>query len=183
MRIVAGQYRGKKLFTPDGKNVRPTSERAREAIFNILNSHLCSDYSAVHLADIFAGTGAFGLEALSRGAATVTLVDKDTSLAAKNAKMFVKEQEKIRIIKADALNLPCVRTKFNMVFMDAPYAKGLTEEVLKQLIIKNWLSENSLCIVEIRQDEHIDIPKEYEILDERVYGLARILFLDPKIAK
>ena len=70
-----------------------------------------------------------------------------------------------------------------MMFVDAPYAKGLTEEVLKQRIIITWLADNSLCIVEIRQDEHIDIPKEYEILDERVYGLARILFLDPKIAK
>ncbi len=183
MRIVAGQYRGKKLFTPEGKEVRPTSERAREAVFNILNSHLGSDYSAVHLADIFAGTGAFGLEALSRGAASVTLVDKDIWLLSKNVKIFAKEQSKIRIIKADALNLPRTGHKFNMVFMDAPYAKGLTEEVLKQLIKKEWLAENSLCIVEIRKDEHIDIPSEYEVLDERVYGLAKILFLDPKIAK
>lgn len=183
MRIVAGQYRGKKLWTPEGKEVRPTSERAREAIFNILNSHWGSDYSAVRLADIFAGTGAFGLEALSRGAASVTLVDKDTSLAAKNAKMFVKEQAKIKLIKADALNLPHLRDKFNMVFMDAPYAKGLTEEVLKQLLEKDWFEPNSLCIVEIKKDEHIDIPQKYELLDERVYGLARILFLDPKIAK
>ena len=81
------------------------------------------------------------------------------------------------------MNLPRTGHKFNMVFMDAPYAKGLTEEVLKQLIKKEWLAENSLCIVEIRKDEHIDIPSEYEVLDERVYGLAKILFLDPKIAK
>ena len=104
MRIIAGQYRGKKLFTPDGKNVRPTSERAREAVFNILNSHPDCDYDSIRLADIFAGTGAFGLEAISRGAAMVTLVDKDTTLAAKNAKMFIKEQSKIKIIKTDALN-------------------------------------------------------------------------------
>ena len=77
MRIVAGQYRGKKLWTPEGKNVRPTSERAREAIFNILNSHLGNDYTSICLADIFTGTGAFGLEAISRGAKFVTLVDKD----------------------------------------------------------------------------------------------------------
>ena len=183
MRIVAGQYRGKKLWTPEGKEVRPTSERAREAIFNILNSHLGSDYSAVRLADIFAGTGAFGLEALSRGAAMVTLVDKDASLAAKNAKMFFKEQAIIMLVKADALNLPRLHYKFNMVFMDAPYSKGLTEVVLKQLIEKDWFEQNSLCIVEIKKDEHIDIPQEYELLDERVYGLARILFLEPKNAK
>ncbi len=183
MRIVAGQYRGKKLFTPEGKDVRPTSERAREAVFNILNSRWGSDYSFIHLADIFAGTGAFGLEALSRGAASVTLVDKDTTLALKNAKMFVKEQNKIKVVRADALNLPKSQTKFNVVFMDAPYAKGLTEEVLKQLIAKEWLSENFLCIVEIRCDEHIDIPKEYEVVDERGYGLAKILFLESKNVK
>lgn len=183
MRIVAGQYRGKKLWTPEGKNVRPTSERAREAIFNILNSHLGSDYSSIRLADIFTGTGAFGLEAISRGAQFVALVDKDISLAQKNAKMFSKEQDKIKIIKANALNLPRVSTKFNLVYMDAPYAQGLTEEVLKQLLIKNWLSENSLCIVEIRQDEQLNIPPEYQVLDERVYGLAKIIFLDPKISK
>lgn len=183
MRIIAGQYRGKKLFTPDGKNVRPTSERAREAVFNILNSHLDCDYDSIRLADIFAGTGAFGLEAISRGAAMVTLVDKDTTLVAKNAKMFIKEQSKIKIIKTDALNLPHISDKFNMVFMDAPYAKGLTEEVLKQLTQKDWLMENSLCIVEIKKDEHIDIPEEYKVLDERIYGLAKILFLDYKNTK
>ncbi len=183
MRIVAGQYRGKKLFAPEGKDVRPTSERAREAVFNILNSRLGSDYSFIHLADVFAGTGAFGLEALSRGVASVTLVDKDTTLAMKNAKMFAKEQDKIKVVKADALNLPRTRTKFNMVFMDAPYAKGLTEEVLKQLIVKEWLAKNFICIVEIRYDEHIDIPEEYEVKDERAYGLAKVLFLESKVVK
>lgn len=183
MRIVAGQYRGKKLWTPEGKNVRPTSERAREAIFNILNSHLGNDYTSICLADIFTGTGAFGLEAISRGAKFVTLVDKDVSLAQKNAKMFSKEQDKIKIIKADALKLPHSDTKFNLIYMDAPYAQGLTEEVLKQLSIKNWLSEDFLCIVEIRQDEQLNIPSEYQLVDERVYGLAKIIFLAPNNCK
>lgn len=183
MRIVAGKYRGKKLRTPEGKEVRPTSERAREAVFNILNSRFGSDYSDIRLADIFAGTGAFGLEAISRGAAAVVLVDKDITLAAKNAKMFDKEQDKIKVLRADALNLPRMYAKFNMVYTDAPYAQGLTEEVLRQLIAKEWLAENALCIVEIRQDEHIDIPSEYDVIDERVYGLARLLFLEYKSEK
>ena len=78
MRIIAGKYRGKKLFSPDTKDVRPTSDRARESIFNILNSRFSSDYSKYNLLDIYAGTGAFGFEALSRGFASVTFIDKNT---------------------------------------------------------------------------------------------------------
>lgn len=177
MRIVAGKYRGKKLFSPEGKDVRPTSERAREAIFNILNSRFDSEYGSLKIADIFAGTGAFGLEALSRGFNSVTFVDRDVSLVRKNTALFTKEQDKIKIIKADALNLPRVGTKFEMVFMDAPYNKGLTEDVLKQLIQKDWLADKSLCVIEVKCDEHPDIPADFEIIDERIYGLARVLFL------
>lgn len=180
MRIVAGQYRGKKLWAPEGRDVRPTSERAREAIFNILNSRLGGDYSNYNLADIFAGTGALGLEALSRGIKSVTFVDCDVTAVQKNAKMFVKEQNKIKIIKANALDLPRLNDKFEIVFMDAPYEKGLTEGTLKELTEKNWLAENALCIVEIKNREQLVIPESFEFLDERVYGLARILFLRRK---
>lgn len=78
MRIIAGNYRGKKLFSPESDKVRPTADRAREALFNILHSSLEKDWSAYKLLDVFAGTGAFALEALSRGAAAVALIDKDT---------------------------------------------------------------------------------------------------------
>ena len=177
MRIVGGKYRGKKLWAPEGKNVRPTSERAREAIFNILYSHIGGDYSEISLLDVFAGTGAFGLEALSRGFKDVTFVDVDIIPVQKNAKMFTSESEKINIIKADATRLPKARRKFDMVFADAPYAMGLTEQALQQFIKQGWLKEKSLCIVEVRQDERFEISEEFELIDERVYGLARILFL------
>ncbi|MBR1841331.1 MAG: RsmD family RNA methyltransferase [Alphaproteobacteria bacterium] len=88
MRIVAGKYRGKKLWAPTGKDVRPTSERAREALFSILYSKIGGNYSAMNIADIYAGTGAFGFEALSRGFKSVTFVDIDTTAVRKNAKLF-----------------------------------------------------------------------------------------------
>lgn len=177
MRIVAGQYRGKKLYSPEGKNVRPTSERAREAVFNILNSRYengCADFK---VADIFAGTGAFGFEALSRGAAGVTFVDTDTKLVQKNTGLFLKEREKIRLIRADARSLPFAPEKFDIVYLDAPYAQNLTVPVLQQLTAKNWLKENSLCIAEIRYDEQFSLPDGFSLIDERTYGLARVLFL------
>ena len=180
MRIIAGKYRGKKLFSPENKDVRPTSDRARESIFNILNSRFSADYSRYNLLDIYAGTGAFGFEALSRGVANVTFVDKNTENIQKNAKLFPNEQNKINILKADATNLSKINKTFNLIFMDAPYSQGLTEKTLQQLIQKDWLSENALCIVETQKNEEVIIPEEFEIIDERIYGIAKILFICKK---
>ena len=180
MRIVGGKYRGKKLWTPEGKEVRPTSERAREAIFNILYSKLGGDYGALNLLDVFCGTGAFGFEALSRGFKYVTFADIDTVPVNKNAKLFVPEKERFDVIKADATRLPRARRQYDLVFMDAPYAKGLTEQALAQIVAQGWLSERAICIVEVRKDECFPLPEVFEFLDERVYGLARVLFLRKK---
>ena len=177
MRIVGGKYRGKKLWTPEGKEVRPTSERAREAIFNILYSKLGGDYGKLNLLDVFCGTGAFGFESLSRGFNHVTFADIDIVPVSKNAKLFVAENERFDIIKADATRLPRARRKYDMVFMDAPYAKGLTEQALEQLLTQGWLNEKAICVVEVRKDERFPLPEAFELLDERVYGLARVLFL------
>lgn len=180
MRIVGGKYRGKKLWAPEGKDVRPTSERAREAIFNILYSQIGGDYSEIRLLDVFAGTGAFGLEALSRGFKEVAFIDIDTQAVQKNAKMFVNETDKISVIKADATRMPRARRKYGMVFMDAPYDKGLTEKALAELCSQGWLAEKALCIVEVKNNEKWELPTEFELIDERIYGLARIMFLKLK---
>lgn len=177
MRIVAGKYRGKKLFSPKNDNVRPTSERAREALFNILNSRFGNDYSDFDLLDIFAGTGAFGFEGLSRGVRSVTFVDINTELLKKNAAMFTSEKEKIKIIQSDAANLSHSLKQYNFVFSDAPYDKGLSEKALSELVKKNWLADGAICIIETRFSEQITISSEFEQIDERVYGQAKVLFL------
>ncbi len=177
MRIVGGKYRGKKLWTPEGKEVRPTSERAREAIFNILYSKLGGDYGELNLLDIFCGTGAFGFEALSRGFKHVTFADVDTVPVNKNAKLFAAEKERFDILRADATKLPRARRHYDMVFMDAPYAKGLTELALAQILTQGWLNDKAICVVEVRKDERFPLSEALELLDERVYGLARVLFL------
>lgn len=180
MRIVGGKYRGKKLWAPEGKSVRPTSERAREAIFNILYSRLGGDYSQMSLLDIFCGTGAFGFEAVSRGFKNVTFMDIDTTAVQKNAKLFSGEQDKITILKNDATRLYKARHKYQLVFSDAPYALGLTELALQELSAKEWLADKAVCVAEVRKDERFLLPDELELIDERVYGLARILFLRKK---
>lgn len=178
MRIIAGSYKGKKLFTPSSQDIRPTADRAREALFNILRSNYIDNWEDFKLLDVFAGTGAFGLEAISRGAALVCFVDKDTSLAIKNATLFPKEKEKIKFIKSDATSLPVSSKTYNMVFMDAPYSKGFSEKCLLELKNKKWIEKGSICIVELNKKEEFSLPDGFEEIDNRIYGISRFIFIE-----
>lgn len=175
MRIIAGKYRGKNLISPENHNVRPTSDRAREAIFNILYS-LIDGVREKKVLDVFAGTGAFGLEALSRGASSVCLIDQDTKLLCKNSALFEKEKEKICILKADILRLPVSKEKYDIIFSDAPYDMGLNEKALSQLAEKDFLSNDALCIVETRYNEDLNLSDSFELINERIYGMAKVRF-------
>jgi len=179
MRIVAGKYKAKQLFVPKGVDVRPTLERTREALFSILYSKGI-DLSKTNVLDVFAGTGAFGFEALSRGARKVTFIDKDTQPVLKNASLFEAEKDKINIIKANVSDLPLINEEYNLIFMDAPYAKGLTEQAIESLIKTDLMMDNALCLVETRKDENIDFPNNFDLCDERVYGIAKIRFFSVK---
>ena len=177
MRIIGGQYRGKKLFSPDSDKVRPTSDRAREALFNILFSQLENPLSEYTLLDVFAGTGAFALEALSRGAKEVCLVDIDTKSLLKNVALFPDEKNKIKVIRTDIHHLPSSSQQYDIVFMDAPYHKGLSEIALENLADKQWLKKGALCMVEVEKTEQIAIPSCYRVQNERIYGLAKVIFM------
>lgn len=177
MRIIAGTYRGKKLYSPNSDKVRPTSDRAREAVFNILNSMLENPWSEYSVLDVFSGSGALALEALSRGAKQVCLVDVDVSSLSKNIALFPHEKNQIKIVKSDIKKLPQTSDKYNLLFMDAPYNQGLSEIALQNLAQQCWLQKNTLCVVEIEKTEQISIPNGYKLIDERIYGLAKIMFL------
>lgn len=177
MRIISGIYRGKNLLSPQSDKVRPTSDRAREAIFNILYSKLDKSLSETDVLDVFSGSGAFALEAVSRGAKSVTLLDIDTRDLQKNVALFPNEQKRIKVLKLDATKLPPASKKFDIIFMDAPYNKGLSEQALQQLSQQKWLSPEALCIVELEKNEKINLPPEYNQIDTRRYGLAQVLFL------
>ena len=127
--------------------------------------------------DIFSGTGAFALEALSRGAKRICMVDIDTSSLLKNIALFPQEQNRIKVIRNDIKKLSSSVDKFDVVFMDAPYNKGLSEIALQNLSNKNWLKNGALCIVELEKTEQISIPSCYKFINERIYGLAKVLFL------
>ena len=183
MRIVGGKHRGRTLKAPAGRAVRPTSVRAREALFDILAHGRLGGpaLSETTVLDVFAGTGALGLEALSRGAAEVFALENDPATVrclAANAKML-GEAERVRLIQADATHPPPAPGAADIAFLDAPYNSGLAAPALAALAQAGWLTPGALVIVETasKEGEGIDPPEGFERLEARRYGSARLSFL------
>lgn len=184
MRIVAGEFRGKAIKTPAGAATRPTSDRARQAVFNILEHAPWSPgVRDRRVMDLFAGSGALGLEALSRGAAFCLFVETDEA-----ARGAIRENVdamhlfgQTRVHRRDATQLG-VRPgadgpAFDLAFLDPPYAKGLAEVALARLAEGGWLAPGAVAVVERGADEPALEAPGYDLLDERRYGAARVWFL------
>ncbi len=183
MRIVGGSHRGRRLVAPPGETVRPTSDRAREGLFNIL-SHggLAAEgipFADAAVLDAFAGTGAFGLEALSRGAAEAVFVenDRDALAALRRNIVALGETARSRVIAGDATRPPRATVSCAVVFLDPPYKSGLAAPALTALAVAGWLSPDALAVAEIGAREAFLLPDGFALLDERVYGAARLVFL------
>lgn len=179
MRIVGGEWRGRALLTPDSDKIRPTSDRAREAVFNILNSgwHLPDD--AVVL-DVCCGTGALGLEALSRGAAHTTFIDKSQEamkLVQANLQKL-RAEDKGTVLYGDVVNLPPAPRRHGLVFIDPPYNLNLASAALLSLDLQGWLESDAVLVVETAADERLTVPATYRQRDERRYGAAKVTFLE-----
>ncbi len=185
MRIVGGSLRGRRLAAPDGGAVRPTSERAREALFNRLDHGAFSDDGASSVAgarvlDAFCGTGALGLEALSRGAAQAVFVDSDAAAvaAARRNIAALGVAGRATVVRADAACPPRPPFASDLAFLDAPYRSGLTAPALAALAAAGWLAPGALCIAEIAAKSPAAAPPGgFETLDGRSYGKARFSFL------
>jgi 16S rRNA (guanine966-N2)-methyltransferase len=183
VRIIAGRHRGRALAAPPGNDIRPTSDRAREALFNILaHGKFAADgpaYAGVRVLDAFAGTGAFGLEALSRGAdAAVFIENGRAALDALRANIAVLgETARARIVSADATAPPRALAPASLAFLDPPYGKELAPPALVALAAAGWLTPDALCIIEVAAKERIEPPPGFISVDERRYGAARLAFL------
>lgn len=175
MRIISGSKRGKVLATPSDERIRPTTDRAREALFSIIQSKIGDELQNMAVLDIFSGTGALGLEAASRGAKSVAFVDIDLRLTEKNAKLCGFNN--LSFIKRDARNLSQARTVYDLIFLDAPYHMGLSEPTLDNLLKQGYVAKEALVIVETAKDEKLDVPSGMEVIDERIYGAAKFRFL------
>ncbi len=184
MRIISGRHRGRKLRAPAGGDLRPTSDRAREAIFNILeHTILGTDLGAATVADVFAGTGALGLEALSRGARHATFIDNDpvTLKCVRENAGRLEEKQSATLLKLDATRLPppplAAKTPCELVFLDPPYSMGLGVAALQGLAAKGWIADGTVCVTEVAAKEALVPPPGFALISERVYGAARVLFL------
>jgi 16S rRNA (guanine966-N2)-methyltransferase len=182
MRIVAGKHRGRRIAAPPGDAVRPTSERARQALFNILAHGRFAPapvFEDARVLDVFAGTGAFGLEALSRGARFATFIEKDRdareALAA-NIKT-TGEAARTRLLAVDATAPPRADGPYGLVFLDPPYRSGLAAPALGALARTGWLAPDALVVVELAAREDFEPPDGFEILEERRYGAGRLVFI------
>jgi 16S rRNA (guanine966-N2)-methyltransferase len=179
MRIIAGQFKGRKLATPEGDAIRPTSDRARESIFNLLmhGAYAGENIVGCHVVDLCCGTGALGLEALSRGAARATFIDKDKraiELAKANA-LHCGANAQAFFLQSDATKLPAAREAANLVLMDAPYAAPLLAPAYQSLVAGGWLADGALIVAEQSRDMAAPTLEGTEMVDERIYGKAKVL--------
>lgn len=185
MRIVAGQFKGRPIQAPKTDATRPTSDRARESLFNILaHADWAPSLEEARVIDLFAGSGALGLEALSRGASFCLFVD--TAHAARGAIRSNVGALGLfgvtRIHRRSAATLgekPAgLGARFDLAFLDPPYHKGLVAPCLETLRTDGWLSENALVIVETATDEDLEMAG-WDVVSDRTIGAAKIWFLKP----
>jgi 16S rRNA (guanine966-N2)-methyltransferase len=175
MRIVAGSWRGRALAAPPGSRTRPTADRIRQALFDMLLHAPWGGRDVVEGAqvlDVFAGTGALGIEALSRGAALATFIERDrAALAALRANIAALDAgERCTVLPSDALAAPPGHP-CNLIFLDPPYGRGLVRSALDRLRDGGWIASAALIIAETGRDEPPPAP---HLLAERAHGAARI---------
>ncbi|MDE2164991.1 MAG: 16S rRNA (guanine(966)-N(2))-methyltransferase RsmD [Alphaproteobacteria bacterium] len=182
MRIIAGKHRGRKLAPLSGGEVRPTSSRAREAIFNILAHAPFAPrpvYDDAVVLDVFAGSGALGLEALSRGARFVTFMERDRAaraiLMANIAALGVERMT--AVLASDALKPPRAAAPASLAFLDPPYSEAWTAPALAALAAAGWLLLDAVVVAELPAKRDLTPPNGFTPLDERRYGAAKIVFL------
>ncbi len=181
MRIIGGKFKGKKLISPSNNKIRPTSDRVREAIFNILSIKIKNNFAAQNVLDLFAGSGALGLEAASRGANNIVFIDNGA-----HARSLIRRQidnlaltNNVKLLGYDAANLR-KNTKFppfNLIFLDPPYQKGLGEKALISALKNGWIADKAMIIFEEQANKNIEFPEQFTISDRRKFGNSEIYFL------
>ena len=181
LRIVAGRHRGRRLLAPAGETTRPTAERVRQALFDMLWHAPWAGRESLdgaRVLDAFAGTGALGLEALSRGAAHATFIEPDhAALAALRRNIAtLGEEDRARVIPGDATRPPPTAAPCGLLLLDPPYGKDLVPRALAALQAGGWIAPDALVVAEVAKADPLDAPG-FETLAERAHGAARVVFL------
>ena len=180
MRISGGTHRGRRLQSPKGRDIRPTTDRVRQALFNILKKYGQPD--GAYVLDLFCGSGVLGLESLSRGANSCIFVDKSReslNLTQKNAEICDLDDESCHFFQKNALNIDKSIQKgdgFTLIFIDPPYRQGLVSKVLNVLASTGVLAPAALCVIECEKELDSPVPDMYELLEKRHYGDVQLVF-------
>ena len=184
MRIVAGTFRGRPLVAPKGQSTRPTADRTRQALFNVLEHAAWSPHlDGLRVIDLFAGSGALGLEAISRGAAFCLFVERaEAARAAIRTNVAAMGlEDRTRIDRRDAAALGARAASdgaaFDLAFLDPPYGEGLGEASLARLAAGGWLAPGALAALERGAGDPSPTPDGFSLLDARTWGAARVSFL------
>ena len=170
LRIIGGEWRGRKLRFPDAPNLRPTPDRVRETIFNWLAPMI----NGARCLDLFAGSGALGLEALSRGAAFTTFIDshKKVTSVLKEHLDLLNSNDNAKVLQMDSLKyLKSESQKYDLVFLDPPYHLDLMKKVVPLLEENNWLTDNAMLYLEIEKRQILpELPDSWKQLKEKTAG-------------
>lgn len=181
MRVVGGEFRGRPLATPRSDAIRPTTDRTREALFNVIAHRHGDILDGGRVLDLFSGTGALGIEALSRGASFALFIEESVEgrgLIRDNVEAFGL-QGRSKLFRRDATRLGEAGTmaRFDLLLADPPYGKGLGEKALASALAGGWLAPHAVCVVEESNDHPLAAVAGFELVDRRVYGDTATHFL------
>ena len=184
MRIIAGIFKGTTLRIPKGKNTRPLKDLARESIFNLLthSNKISFQFKESNILDLYAGTGSFGLECLSRQAGSVCFVEKEKNtlkILEKNIEKL-KLKERTKVLSNDVFRLMenqnITDSKFDLIFCDPPFKNANIKKLIELIFIKNLLQKNGIIILHRNKISKEKLPNHFKIVDERIYGISKITF-------
>ena len=184
MRIIGGNFRGKKLLLPDNKNTRPLKDLVKESVFNLIqhSNKIKMNIENSLVLDLFSGSGSFGIECLSRGAKKVIFFENyqpAIKILEKNIES-IKETKNCKIFKEDCFNFfksnKNINLTFDIIFIDPPYKEIKINEVIEKIIEKNLLNNNGIIIIHRHKKDNIELTKKIDIFEDRVYGLSKIYF-------
>ena len=183
MRIISGNYKGKKILLPKDKLTRPLKDLTKESIFNVIKHSKLLDINLENsnILDLFSGVGSFGLECLSRGAANVTFLEsyKEVLTVLKKNIDNLKQQDSSSIIEKDIFSentLKALNDKFDIIFMDPPYKEKKLSDLLNTIIKLKLLKNNGSIIIHRHKKEEDVFPNEFNIIIEKNYGISKIIF-------
>lgn len=178
MRIISGKFKSRKLTSPPTNLTRPTSDRARESLFNIIQSSDHSFFENALVLDAFAGSGALGLEALSRGAKHVTFIENSpqTAQTIKANIANLHSESSCTLIIGDATKPPKTHQPMQLVFLDPPYNQQCEDICIMALESQGWIDAETLIILETSQKRDLKLPPSTQLIDQRRYGAALISF-------